>query len=371
MKGLALFDIPNKVLNILGLKLFSNGNDKCVNLIFRVIYLIALLSQLVHGIYTIFRAKLDVSSLINNFSYMYLYVNCFYTYFRFIKYNKLIKAIIITALSAISKSQHAAVSRANRKFLILLTSFTALFLINIITFLIITPVRAQLEFQLGIAGVEQIHAGHAIFSAMFNVAYVLAAPVYLMVSCLMYVCVLHLLVLVEEAFAHDCIVQLVADGKSGKVCAVRNVMRQYLAVCHLRAMFHEFFDIYPFVWFSFLFLKSTANMMFLYKLKNELITTIIVESTDFILYFIAFFCAVHYADRLITKHSNLRVNIIAQLRLEFYKCSKPLVALIGERHFTLTACAMFNIDRSLIISFSGSLITFSILFAGMSIGAPA
>lgn len=137
--------------------------------------------------------------------------------------------------------------------------------------------------------------------------------------------------------------------------------------------FEECFDILPFFWFAILFFLSSGFVLISIQSVGPQteIYVLISEWLRFLSFTTLFFGVVLVADYFCRKSqamANDFIQVIApdnDLDKKGTELSKFMLMneLETRSSFVLTAWNFFNLDRSLILAFSGAIISFSVLFA--------
>lgn len=144
----------------------------------------------------------------------------------------------------------------------------------------------------------------------------------------------------------------------------------------LRLEFNSLFSLIPFLWFSYLFFSFSGFIVMTVTSTSVVAlqwTSITAEWIMYSLFVSAVVIAVLYCESLSKKSQRQATEFALQLVMQsddHLKASElvaklQLISELNQHSLHLTGWSIFNLNRGLLLSFAGSLISFSVLFAGL------
>lgn len=145
----------------------------------------------------------------------------------------------------------------------------------------------------------------------------------------------------------------------------------------MRLEFSSIFSIFPFLWFSYLFFSFSGIIIITMSSTSNVSqhwTSVISEWIMFSLFVTCVVTAVLYSDHLNTKArgmardfaNHLVLQDDGDLRGSELLAKQQRISELSNYSMNLNAWSMFSLNRGLLLSFTGSLISFSVLFAGLT-----
>ena len=149
-----------------------------------------------------------------------------------------------------------------------------------------------------------------------------------------------------------------------------DIYRLMVKVRNLNRWKHEFereFRIFPFLWYSFLFIGATGVLS-----SNELTTDVTrLESIFYVITFFSHLVVVFYYTYYISEQVAATQEVLESKVSEFEKISQnwSMLNYVGStltKDVKYTAIGLFELNSGLILSFASGLISFTVMFLQMS-----
>ncbi|KAI1292767.1 hypothetical protein HDE_06850 [Halotydeus destructor] len=130
--------------------------------------------------------------------------------------------------------------------------------------------------------------------------------------------------------------------------------------------FEKIYNVFPFMWFSYLFVRSSGFILYLMKANTtlKLIGPVLNYASDLLIIFAMLLHLDRTEGRLAEKVDECD-NWLFEVCPKFSDLSSKLRSELRKK-VKCTAMSYFELNRTLVLSFSGSLITFTVLFVQLS-----
>ena len=132
--------------------------------------------------------------------------------------------------------------------------------------------------------------------------------------------------------------------------------------------FESLFSFYPFVWTSFLFLKSSAIFMFLILARNDTLVYTIYELLGYLAHVLIFGFVLMKTIQFSEQIEHEKSILVKRLEISFNKDSSlgQLIESIRESKYLFTVWQIVPINRSFIFQYLSTLTSFSALFSNLA-----
>ncbi|KAI1280542.1 hypothetical protein HDE_13538 [Halotydeus destructor] len=172
--------------------------------------------------------------------------------------------------------------------------------------------------------------------------------------------VLYLILLVEEAyFEHYCkSLDTITAQRMFNLCALKSFYTN--SIVKIWSSFEALFNPMPVMWTSYIFVTCSAIIAISKNYEPNRFD--FNEYLSFVAYFLITVAVILFVSSCVDKMKALKIEHSDRLT----GTQADALIVVWDRHLiSLTGMNIFSIDRPLLLSFAGSLISFSILFASL------
>jgi len=355
---------------LLGIKHYtSNCCIRRLNIVLRIIYILELTYALGSVLYLYFFQSHD--SVVSDLGYIYLYCSTLFGYIYYVRNLQDIARLFTELRSYLNLINQIRCNRISLGLLLVLfVNVVFHTLTQVLYFMGKTATQViESNSHVRLSDDTKVTIYHRLLAGYMLAVYIKCIPTFQTITCVMYAYAIYLFHLVEKQFYETAWLQFRHNSPNQLV--TQKYVIQYVTITKLQANFNQYFELYPFLWLSYLFMKASAALVFMFSSStNTQLFFLLNEYIGLITYLLTFAATIVVVSHQLEKTIEAKRNFVSNCYgLGIVNETKFLIEILARNEFVLTGWSMFVINKHLILSFSGSLITFSVLFANLS-GAP-
>lgn len=350
--------VVNKIQILFGQGAVSSSNERLINSCFKVLVLFELSYVTGYGIYYSISSSYHELNFLS-YCYVYFVLTVHHAYLiksyhsSFAMYEQLMCFI----------KAHAKQSNVDR-------------VINFLYFVLlctIVSVMAWIYFYSESRTVEQIllynlglnvtqHEWYHVPLAGYYLTFMFVKNIilYMTMSMAMYVFFVYLIYTCEALFFDNCVILFVDHNNSARVAQLSKLYQQLHLI---KLQFNKLYNFWPFVWMSFLFFKTSGNIVMHIRDRDN-VNLAISESIAYYLILVNALISLSMSVYFVNRLKQIKQQFLRKCMYKGIDCN--LNQLVHSKQFDLNGWHIFHIDKSLIIRFVANLIPFTVLFVSMS-----